>query len=100
MADQKVIGADTAEINTTVIVAVAVIKSKGVVVREGSGAKRIVHRLIHSDRDAVNAYLQSDDAARGHRGKTTIGTDTGARNAEKRRIFAGRFGFAEHSIET
>ena len=81
MAGQKVIGPDAAEIDAAVIVAVAVVESEGVVVREGAGAKGVVYGLFHGHGDAVNPHLQGDDAAPRHLGKPPIRADTGAGDA-------------------
>ncbi len=94
MAGQKVIGADAAEIDTPVIVAIAVVKSKGVVVREGAGAKGVVYGLFHGHGDAVNPHLQGDDAAPRHIRQTPIRAYTGAGDAEQRRVLAGRLRLA------
>src|SRR5262249_5673553 len=92
MARQKVVGAHAAEIHAPVIVAVATFEAEVVVVEKGSRAERVVDGLLHRDRDAVNPYLQRDDPACGHVGKTRYGRTPAPGTARSAGYLPGAFG--------
>src|SRR4051812_10780766 len=59
MAGQKVVGADTAEIDTAIVVTLPAFEPDRVVVRQCAGAERVVYRLIQNHGYTVNPDLQS-----------------------------------------
>jgi len=99
VAGEEIIGADAAEIDAAVVVAVAVVEAEAVVPGEGSGAEGVVDGLLHGDCDAVYSDLEGDDAARGHLDETAAGSNAGAGHAEQGGVFAGCLRLAEHAVE-